>query len=185
LLAGLVAFASNKKDRSTPPPAASDADYVIGVDDVIAITVWRETELSRAVTVRPDGKISFPLIGQLPAAGQTPLQLQTKLTQMLDPYIAAPEVSVIVQETKSQRISVVGEVSRPGTYPLTKPMSVLDAISAAGGLRDFAKSNKIFILRTNPDGTRQRIGFNYRKALALKGPDLNIELQVRDTVIVP
>jgi polysaccharide export outer membrane protein len=104
---------------------------------------------------------------------------------MLDPYIAAPEVSVIVQETKSQRISVVGEVSRPGTYPLTKPMSVLDAISAAGGLRDFAKSNKIFILRTNPDGTRQRIGFNYRKALALKGPDLNIELQVRDTVIVP
>jgi polysaccharide export outer membrane protein len=191
LVMGLATFASDKKAEtkvaaSTPAVAPSDPDYVIGVEDVLSITVWREADLSRTAPVRPDGKISFPLIGQLQAAGQTPLQLQQKLTASLDSYIASPEVSVIVQDARSQRVNVVGEVNRPGIYPLSKPMTVLDALAGAGGLRDFAKPNKIFILRTNPDGTRQRIRFNYRNVLhGMNGPDQNTELQPRDTVVVP
>jgi polysaccharide export outer membrane protein len=192
LIFGLGAFCSDRKPQpagakgtTIAPVAVVDPDYVIGLEDLLSITVWRESELSRSVPVRPDGKISFPLIGQLQAAGQTPLQLQKTLTALLDPYIASPEVSVIVQEARSQRINVVGEVNRPGSYSLTKPMTVLDALALAGGFRDFAKSNKIVILRTDPDGTRQRLRFSYRKVLGMSGPDQNIELQARDTVVVP
>ena len=151
----------------------------------MAVQVWREPELSRLVAVRPDGNISLPLVGELLAAGKTPLELQKKLTELLGVYMKSPEVSVIVQDTRSQRFSVLGEVMRPGSYPPSKPMTVLDALSLAGGFRDFAKSEKMFILRIDADGTRHRIPVSYKKILSIKGTNQNVELQVHDTLVVP
>jgi polysaccharide export outer membrane protein len=166
-------------------PAPSDSQYVIGKEDILSVQVWREPELSRVVAVRPDGNISLPLVGEVAAAGKTPLELQRNLTELLDKYMTAPGVSVIVQDTRSQRFSIIGQVMRPGTYPLSKPMTVLDALALAGGFRDFAKSEKMFILRTNADGTRLKIPVSYKKIVSVKGTDQNVELQVRDTLVIP
>src|SRR5256712_8812434 len=162
-----------------------DEDYVIGIDDVLAIHVWKEPEISRAVSVRPDGKISLPLIGELKASGLTPRVLQTAVAARLSSYLFEPEVTVIVQEIRSQRFNIVGEVSRPGTYPLLKPMTVLDAIALAGGFRDFAKITKIYVLRLRPDGSRMRSLFNYKDVI--KGDKFyqNLELEPHDTIVVP
>jgi polysaccharide export outer membrane protein len=167
------------------PPAPADSQYVIGKEDVLAVQVWREPELSRVVIVRPDGNISLPLVGEVAADGQTPLVLQKKLTDLLGEYMTAPGVSVIVQDARSQRFSILGEVMRPGTYPLTKPMTVLDALALAGGFRDFAKSEKMFILRTMADGSRLKIPVSYKKTLLVKGKNQNIEIQLHDTLVVP
>src|SRR5947209_2832701 len=160
-------------------------DYVIGIDDVLAIHVWKEPEISRAVSVRPDGKISLPLIGELKASGLTPRALQTEVAARLRSYLFEPEVTVIVQEIRSQRFNIVGEISRPGTYPLLKPMTVLDAIALAGGFRDFAKITKIYVLRLRPDGSRMRSLFNYKDVI--KGDKFyqNLELEPHDTIVVP
>jgi len=171
--------------KTVAPAATADSEYVIGREDVLAVQVWREPELSRLVAVRPDGNISLPLVGEMTAAGKTPLELQKKLTELLGSYMTAPEVSVIVQDTRSQRFSIIGQVMRPGTYPLSKPMTVLDALALAGGFRDFARTEKMFILRTNADGTRQRIPISYKKIVSVKGTNQNVELQVRDTLVVP
>ncbi len=170
---------------TVPQEAPADSQYVIGKEDILAVQVWREPELSRLVAVRPDGNISLPLIGEIATAGKTPMELQKKLTDLLGTYMTAPEVSVIVQDTRSQRISIIGEVMRPGTYPLTKPMTVLDALALAGGFRDFAKSEKMFILRTNADGSRQKIAISYKKILRVKGTNQNVELQLHDTLVIP
>jgi len=167
------------------PSAPADAQYLIGKEDVLAVQVWREPELSRLVAVRPDGNISLPLVGEVSAAGKTPLELQKRITELLGPYMKSPEVSVIVQDTRSQRFSVLGEVMRPGSYPLSKPMTVLDALALAGGFRDFAKSEKMFILRIEPDGRRSRLPVSYKKILSVKGTNRNVELQVHDTLVVP
>src|SRR3989442_8256435 len=140
-------------------------DYAMGIDDVLAIHVWKEPEISRAVSVRPDGKISLPLIGELKASGLTPLVLQTAVAARLSSYLFEPEVTVIVQEIRSQRFNIVGEVSRPGTYPLLKPMTVLDAIALAGGFRDFAKITKIYVLRLRPDSSLMLSLFNYNDVI--------------------
>ena len=160
-------------------------DFVIGIDDVLAIHVWKEPEISRAVSVRPDGKISLPLIGELKASGLTPRALQTEVAARLRSYLFEPEVTVIVQEIRSQRFNIVGEISRPGTYPLLKPMTVLDAIALAGGFRDFAKITKIYVLRLRPDGSRMRSLFNYKGVI--KGDKFyqNLELEPHDTIVVP
>jgi polysaccharide export outer membrane protein len=177
-----------EKDGQTnavPPSAPVDAQYLIGKEDVLAVQVWREPELSRLVAVRPDGNISLPLVGEVLAAGKTPLELQKKLTELLGVYMKSPEVSVIVQDTRSQRFSVLGEVMRPGSYPLSKPMTVLDALALAGGFRDFARSEKMFILRIEADGIRRRIPVSYKKILGVNGANQNVELQVHDTLVVP
>ncbi len=171
--------------KTVAPAAAADAEYVIGKEDVLAVQVWREPELSRVVEVRPDGNISLPLVGEVAAAGKTPLQLQKTLTDLLGTYMTAPEVSVIVQDTRSQRFSILGQVMRPGAYPLSKPMTVLDALALAGGFRDFAKSEKMFILRINADGSRKRIPVSYKKLISVKGMSQNVELQVHDTLVIP
>ncbi len=164
-------------------PAASD--YHIGIDDVLAISVWRENDLARTVQVRTDGKIAFPLVGQVQAAGLTCQELQHRLTELLAKELRSPEVSVSVQEARSQRINVLGAVNRPGMYPLQKPMTVVDALALAGGLRQFAKTGRIFVLRAGPDGRTERIPFNYRKSV-LEGKEApSLELQARDTVVVP
>lgn len=161
------------------------ANYRIGADDVLTINVWHEPEVSRNVTVRPDGRISLPLIGDVQAAGLTPAQLQTVLTRDFSKYLTNPAVSVIVAAILSQRINVLGQVFRPGTYPLVPPMTVLDAIAAAGGLQQFAKASKIYVLRTGPNGQVERIKVQYKNILKGKRGADNVVLQTRDTVVVP
>lgn len=190
-----TALAQQIAAASTPAPTSSSAnsamtpkdlnDYVIGSEDVLAVNVWKEPEVSRSVVVRSDGKISLPLLGEIQAAGTTPKQLQIEIAQGLTPYIPSPEVAVIVQTINSKKYSILGQVSRAGTSSLTGPMTVLDAIAAAGGFQAFAKRKKVYILRTGPDGREQRIPFNYLEVIRGKHPEQNIQLQARDIIIVP
>jgi polysaccharide export outer membrane protein len=163
----------------------SDGTYVIGADDVLAINVWKEPEVSRLVPVRSDGKISLPLVGELTAGGQTPLQLEEAITQRLQNYISEPDVTVIVQDNKSQRINILGMVVRPGSYQLTGSATVLDAIAMAGGFKDFAKQKSIYVLRTDASGAEKRMPFNYKDVIKGKNTQQNIRLEPRDTVVVP
>jgi polysaccharide biosynthesis/export protein len=175
-------------NRSTSAPTSvppSDSKYVIGADDELAVEVWQEKELSHVVLVRPDGKISLPLLGELQASGQTPLQIQETITQRLKEYVGQPQVTVIVQQTKSQRFNVVGEVVKPGSYVFGHPVTVLDAIALAGGLRDFAKSKKVYVLRAMADGSQHKLPVNYHDVVKGKKPADNIVLQAHDTVVVP
>ena len=165
--------------------AHSDSSYVIGANDVLAINVWKEPDISRSVPVRSDGKISLPLVGELQAGGQTPQQLEQEITKRLQSYISEPEVTVIVQDSKSQKINIMGMVARPGAYLLTSSTTVLDAIAMAGGFKDFAKQRSIYVLRQNADGTQQRLSFNYKEVIKGKNPEQNIRLQAGDTVVVP
>jgi|SRR5579862_329451 len=171
-----------------PLPAlgkAHDANFVIGMDDVLSINVWKEAEISRSVPVRSDGKISLPLAGEVQAAGQTPLQLEVEIANRLQKYISEPEVTVMVQQINSQKFNILGLVVKPGSYPLTNAPTVLDAIALAGGFRDFAKKKSIYILRQNPGGGQSRVPFNYKAVIKGKNADQNVPLQPRDTVVVP
>ncbi len=165
--------------------AHSDSSYLIGADDVLAINVWKEPDVSRTVPVRSDGKISLPLVGELTAGGQTPLQLEQEITKRLESYISEPEVTVIVQDSKSRKINILGMVARPGSYLLTGSTTVLDAIAMAGGFRDFAKQKAIYVLRPGENGAEQRLPFNYKDVIKGKNPEQNIRLQPRDTVVIP
>ncbi len=165
--------------------AHSDSSYVIGANDVLAINVWKEPDISRSVPVRSDGKISLPLVGELTASGQTPLQLEQEITKRLQSYISEPEVTVIVTDSKSQRVNIMGMVARPGAYLLTSATTVLDALAMAGGFKDFAKQKSIYVLRQAPDGTQKRIPFNYKEVIKGQNPEQNIRLQAGDTLVVP
>ncbi len=172
----------------TPPQRVSPTDphaYVIGAEDILSINVWKEQEMSRQVPVRPDGMISLPLLGDVKASGLTPLQLQDLLTTDLKKYISDPQVTVIVTQVNSLSFNVVGEVLKPGYYPLTRRMTVLDAVAMAGGFRDFAKVKKIYVLRVEADGKEVRLPFNYKNVVKGKNASQNIELQPRDTLVVP
>jgi len=147
--------------------------------------VWREPDLSRTVTVRPDGMISIPLVGDVQALGMTPLELRENLTQKYAHYLKTPEVSVIIMDAHSQRYGIIGEIMRPGTYPLTKGMTVLEALTVAGGFRDFARKNKMFVLRAGKDGNRIKILIDYRRVISPNSMTGNPELQARDTLVVP
>ena len=165
--------------------ATTSEEYRIGPDDLLAVNVWKEPEISRNVLVRPDGRISLPLIGDLSASGRTPVQLQDDIRRQLLMYVSNPEVAVIVQEAKSQKFNILGEVEHPGSYQLSRSMTVLDAIALSGGLRDFAKAGKIYVLRVNNDGSRTRLPFNYKEVIKGRSLSQNAELQPRDTVVVP
>lgn len=166
-------------------PMAHDDAFVIGNDDVLAINVWKEPDISRSVPVRSDGKISLPLVGEVEAAGRTPLKLEQDIAGRLRNYISEPEVTVIVQQINSQKFNILGFVARPGTYLLTNSATVLDAIALAGGFRDFAKQKSIYILRQNADGSQTRIPFNYKQVIKGQNPAQNVKLQPRDTIVVP
>jgi polysaccharide export outer membrane protein len=170
---------------AAPDKAHSDDSYQIGANDVLAINVWKEPDISRSVPVRSDGKISLPLAGELQASGQTPRQLEEEITKRLKSYISDPEVTVIVSESKSQKINILGMVSRPGTYLLSGSTTVLDAIAMTGGFKDFAKQKSIYILRSNPNGTQKRFPFNYKDVIKGKSLEQNIRLMPGDTVVVP
>ena len=173
---------------TTPSPAPTEThenSFVIGNEDVLAINVWKEPEVSRSIPVRPDGKISLPLVGELQAAGETPLKLEQNIAERLKSFIDEPEVTVIVQQINSQRFNVLGYVNRPGSYVLSNSATVLDAIAIVGGFRDFAKQKSMYVLRQNPDGTQTRIPFNYKQVVKGQNPRQNIKLQPGDTIVVP
>ncbi len=160
-------------------------DYTIGPQDVLAINVWKESEISRTVPVRPDGKISLPLVGDIVANGLTPAQLKEKIAEKLSDYVSNPEVTVIVQAINSRKFNMVGQIASPGTYDLTRRLTVLDAIAQAGGPVDFAKVKKIYILRLLENGERLRIPFNYKQVIRGKNFHQNVDLKPGDTIVIP
>jgi len=172
-------------DQTASATKAHDDTYTIGADDVLAINVWKEPDLTRSVPVRSDGKISLPLIGELQASGVTPKQLEQDIAKKLTSYVSEPEVTVIVQEIKSRKFNVLGMVARPGSFSITHTMTVLDAIALAGGFGDFAKQKSIYVLRMKPDGTQARLPFNYKDVVKGKNPEQNIKLEPGDSVVVP
>jgi len=161
-----------------------DNSFVIGNDDVLAINVWKEPDISRSIPVRSDGKISLPLVGEVQAAGLTPLALEKDIASKLKSYIAEPEVTVMVQQVNSQKFNILGQVAKPGTYVIANSPTVLDAIALAGGFRDFAKRKSIYVLRHGATG-ETRIPFNYKDVSQGKNMSQNIKLQPGDTIIVP
>jgi len=164
--------------------AMEDGDYRIGPEDVLQIIVWKNDTLSRTVSVRPDGKISLPLLDDVQAAGQTTRDLREFLMKKLGDYVAAPEVSVIVTDVRSMKVSVIGEVPKPGRYELKSRTTVLDILALAGGFSQFASRSRIVILR--PEGEKmQRILFNYNRVISAGGEAENIYLQPGDIVVVP
>jgi polysaccharide export outer membrane protein len=175
--------------QPTGGPAATikphDDSFVIGDDDVLAISVWKEPDISRSIPVRSDGKISLPLVGEVQATGRTPLKLEQDIASKLKSYISEPEVTVIVQQINSQKFNILGQVNRPGSYPIATAATVLDAIAVAGGFRDFAKQKAIYVLRQSSDGTQTRLRFNYKEVVKGQNPAQNIKLQPRDTIVVP
>jgi len=158
---------------------------VIGNDDRLDINVWKETELSKVVPVRSDGKISLPLVGEIQAAGRTPLQLEQAISEKLKTYMTDPEVTVIVEQVNSKKYNILGEVGKPGSYSLTLSTTIMDAIASAGGFREFAKKSNVYILRENPDGTQTRINFNYKEFIKGKHLEQNVKIEPKDTIIVP
>lgn len=187
---GSTEYARLGTDNPVPVTSAnstliSNDHYLIGNEDVLAINVWKEPDVSRMVPVRSDGKISLPLIGEVQAAGKTPKELEGEIAKGLHDYISEPEVTVIVQETKSRRFSILGQVQRPGSYSLNGDMRVLDAIAIAGGFRDFAKVKNIRILRQQPEGKQVSLPFNYKDVVKGANPGQNVELQPKDTIYVP
>jgi len=165
-------------------PQAGNA-YVIGVGDMLSVNVWNEPDVTGKVPVRPDGMITIPLVGEIQASGVTPQKLQATIAQKLSEFVKQPSVTVVVEEMKSRDFNVMGEVQHPGSFNLSKPTRVLDALAAAGGFGDFAKTSKIYVLRRNPNGTTEKFPFNYKRVSQGRDVQTNIELQAGDTVIVP
>ncbi len=163
-----------------------DDSFIIGNDDHLAINVWKEPDLCRAIPVRSDGKISLPLVGEVQAAGRTPLQLEQDIVAKLRNYISEPEVTVMVEQINSEKFNILGQVQKPGSYSLTLASTIVDAIALAGGLRDFARQKSVYIIRRNPAaGGESRIAFNYKDFLKGKNSSQNIKLESHDTIVVP
>ncbi len=179
------AGATGAKPDTQSGPQPNDDSFVIGTDDQLSINVWNEPDLKQTVPVRSDGKISLPLIGDVQAAGRTPLQLQQDIAEKLRTFITRPNVTVMVMQINSRKFNVLGRVAKPGSYPLAATTTVLDAIAGAGGFQDFAKVKDIYILRKSADGTESRIAFNYKDVIKGKHPEQNIRLEPHDTIVVP
>jgi polysaccharide export outer membrane protein len=199
MLTGSIALAQN----ASPQPAASSAsvktatdkatnaaptslagpEYVIGPEDVLHIAVWKENDLTATLPVRPDGKISLPLLDDVQAAGLTPKQLADSVTEKLRKYIADPRVTVVVTAINSKRIYLVGEVLHAGATPMLPNMTVLQALSSAG-LNQFANTKRIYVLRT-ANGKQQKLPVNYRKLVKGEEIEQNYLLQPGDTIVVP
>jgi polysaccharide export outer membrane protein len=198
-----AAFQDKKADKQDPPIASSrnnvsagvetkpaanaattDPAYVIGPEDVLDINVWKEPDMTRVVPVRPDGKISLPLINDVQAAGSTPQQLASAVTEKLRKFLTEPQVTVIVTAINSQRVYVVGEVIHAGAFSLIPGMTVLQVLANAGGFTTFADVKKIHVMRL-VNGKHTELPFNYREVLKGDNPDQNIKLEPGDTVVVP
>ena len=190
LLTGLANRASSEDrigsngTQTTTAGVQVGPDYVIGPADSLEINVWKENDLDAKVPVRPDGKISLPLLGDVTASGFTPTQLAADLSQRLKKYVDDPRVTVVVTAVNSRRIYIVGEVVHTGAYPLLGNMTVLQALSGAGGFSPFASLKNIYILR-NQDGTQVKLPFNYKKVIKGENMQQNVQLRPGDTIVVP
>ena len=158
--------------------------YVIGTDDVLSIVYWKDKDMSADAKVRPDGRIALPLINEVHAAGLTPEQLHKKLMDESKKYMEDANITVVVREINSRKAFITGEVNKPGPYPLTAPTTVMQLISMAGGLREYADAKKIMIMRSE-NGRQISLQFNYKDVAAGKKLEQNIELKPGDTVVVP
>jgi polysaccharide export outer membrane protein len=191
VLGVLCVSLSSCAQQASPPPTAPAVEgaqaheYVLGAADVVEVLVWKNPDLSKVVTVRPDGKISLPLIGDVPAAGLTAAQLSEKIAEQLTPYYKEPApVSVVVQEVNSYAVYVLGEVRTPGKYVVKSGTTFIQAITLAGGFTEFASTNKITLLRRNDTNTKDTpMGIRYRDVVA--GYQDNIVLKPNDSIIVP
>jgi polysaccharide export outer membrane protein len=164
--------------------ATEDPNYSIGADDMLSIDVWKEPEISRTLPVRPDGKISLPLLNDVQAAGKTPTELASEIVEKLREVLVSPQVTVIVTQINSQRIYILGEVARAGAYPLLPNMTVLQALSSAGGFTQFANLKKIYLMRTE-NGRQEMLPFNYKEVISGHKPEENTRLKAGDTIVVP
>jgi polysaccharide biosynthesis/export protein len=165
----------------TEPAAPVDPrTFLVGPEDILLIRVWREPELTGAHAVRPDGRITLPLIGDVMAGGLTPAKLKDTLTQSLSEYIKSPQVSVFVQQVNSKKYYMTGEVNRTGAFPLITPITVFEAISNAGGLKEYANGKKIVVWRSG-----KRYDFNYKEVVKGKRLEQNIQIEPGDHIIVP
>jgi polysaccharide export outer membrane protein len=181
-----AAPASDAPAAPAPPPLASGAaadSYIIGASDVLNVTVWKDPTFSGPVLVRPDGMISIPLLGDIPAAGSTTLQLKEVIAAKLRKYLQDPQVSVILTNVNSKKIYLLGEINKKGPVDMTPGMTLLEAVSSGGGLTEYAKTKKIYILR-DENGKHEKIPVDYKDAL--KGNSaLNVALRPGDTIVVP
>ena len=185
LLAGLVFAVSDATAQAPAPgPAIDSSSYRVGAEDVLEISVWREDTLKKEVLVRPDGGISYPLIGEVRAAGRTVQEIRDEITRRLDKYIPDPAVSVTILKTGSQRIYVIGKVAKPGEFSVGRYVDVLQALSMAGGLTSFADSSNIRVMRR--EGDRQIVlPFEYGAVVRGQKLEENIQLRSGDVVVVP
>ena len=167
-----------------PDAAAIPPGYVIGADDVLAIVYWKDKDMSAEARVRPDGRIALPLINEVHAAGLTPEELQKKITEESKKYMEDANITIVVREINSRKLFITGEVNKPGVYPLTSPTTVMQLISLAGGLREYANSKNITIMRSE-GGKQVSLKFNYKEVATGKNLRQNIELKPGDTVVVP
>src|SRR5215472_5047564 len=163
--------------------AAQQPEYIVGEGDVLHINVWKETEISQTVVVRPDGNISLPLVNEISVAGLSPRQIQQLVTEKLKSILTNPQVTVSVAEVRSKMVYITGEVGKPGAYSVASPLNVLQLIARAGGLNEFASRKNIYILRGNDK--KNRLHFNYKEVVKGKHSEQNIILQPGDTVVVP
>ena len=180
-----IASDKTASDKATTAASASQAgpEYVIGPEDALHIAVWREADLTASLPVRPDGKISLPLLDDVQAAGLTPKQLANSITEKLKKFLADPRVTVVVTQINSKRIYLVGEVLHVGATPMLPNMTVLQALSSAG-LNQFANTKRIYVLRTE-NGKQQKLPVNYRKLVKGEQIEQNYLLQPGDTIVVP
>jgi polysaccharide export outer membrane protein len=169
------------------PPAAPDphANYVIGPDDVLSVVFWRDKDMTADVVVRPDGKISLPLINDVQAGGLTPSELREVVDAVARRYVEDPSVTVVVKQINSRKLFITGQVEKPGPYPMSGPTTVLQLIATAGGLKEFTDGKRILIMRTDKAGKQTSYQFNYRQVTEGKNLFQNIELHPGDTVVVP
>ena len=183
----LAALAAAPLPAQTTPPAppedstATSSDYIIGVEDVLSLSVWKEIELSKSVNVRPDGKVSFPLVGDLQAAGKTPRQLSQAISEALAKYIKEPLVTVTVEQVNSFKVYLLGELGRQGELILKRRTRLLQAIAQAGGLSPYASKNVVVVREES--GREVRTVIDYRKVITGERPELNIYLKPGDVII--
>jgi len=174
----------SEKPAEPQPKAGDDNGFKIGPQDVLRIDVWKEAELTRSIPVRPDGKISLPLLNDVQAAGLTSIELAANIRDGLKKFINNPQVTVTVTEINSRRVFVTGEVMRPGALPLLPNMTVLQALSSCGGFSQFARTKNIYVLRQ--EGAKQvKHPFNYKSVISGKKPEDDIQLQSGDVIVVP
>ena len=176
----LLAAGACAHSATTVPRSEGHAEYVIGREDVLDVSVWRDVDLSRTVPVRPDGRVSLPLVGELEAAGKTPTAVAEEIRARLAPYVEAPRVVVIVREVNAPKFFVIGEVARPGSYPLRNHTTVLQALSVAGGPNEFASRGGIVVVR---GGGEHRVQVDYSEIV--HQPSRDFALEPGDTIVVP